>query len=224
MPIKTGKFITFEGGEGVGKSLLIRNIAKQLEALNTPHILTYEPGGTPVADDLRKMFKQQYSGDAMLPLTELFVVSAARSQHIGKIIQPALRSGSWVLCDRFYDSTRVYQGILPQIPEKTVEEILAISTFATNPDLTLLLDCDVDISIERITKRIETLKAAGYAQDIDRYDLADRSFHTKLREAFLAIARKFPDRFLILDASQPPDRILQHAMAALKKRFGPQIS
>jgi dTMP kinase len=213
-----GKFISVEGGEGVGKSLFSKLLNEALSDRGITVVTSHEPGGTPLAQKIRELFKNPPEDDPILPKTELFLVSAARAQHLGRKINPALKRGDWVLCDRFFDSTRVYQGIMGGLPEDTIESILTASTDGVIPDLTFLLDCDTELALARIGSR--NSGAAKDSLEQDRFDSATREWHEKLKSAWLKIANLFPDRIVVLDASLAPEALLSEALIIMAKKIG----
>lgn len=147
--------------------------------------------------------------------TESLLVSAARAQHVGRLIQPALDAGKWVLCDRFADSTRVYQGALGGIASAALEAMIQFSTDGLEPDLTFLLDLDVQAAQARLSRRV-----AARADAIERYDEEASDFHARLREAYLELGKKFSSRLVILDASQAPEDVAAAALRIVGERFG----
>jgi len=209
------RFITLEGGEGVGKSTLASGLVRWLDTRGVQILQTREPGGTPIADEIRRVFKSPPAGEDITPETEALLVSAARAQHVAKVIKPALTSGQWVLCDRFADSTRVYQGLFGGVGINEVERLIKFSTGGLEPDLTFLLDCDVTITAGRIGAR----GADPKGDDVVRYDQAGHQVLDRLRQAFRKLAGFYPARFYILDASLPPEKVLQDACAELERRW-----
>ncbi len=185
-------FITFEGGEGAGKTTQIRRLKARLEGLALACHLTREPGGTPGAELIRELILdgQRPPLDA---LTETLLFYAARANHLVDGIRPALLRGEWVLCDRFSDSTRVYQGVLGAVPRDTLELLEALVVAETKPDLTIILDIPTDIGIERATAR----RGAHHA---DRFESETHEFHEKLRQGFLELAREHPQRISVVSA------------------------
>ncbi|APJ03982.1 dTMP kinase [Silvanigrella aquatica] len=176
-------FIVFEGGEGVGKSTQLELLCKALKHQGIACTLTREPGGTPFAEDIRALFKQVNAHhDAPLPLTELLLVSAARAQHIKKVIQPDLDKGNFVLCDRFLDSTYVYQSMLGKIDKKTVDNISQIILENIMPDLTFVFIADPQRAIERIKNEKK--------RENDRLDTAQSNIHFKIKDCYLEIFNK----------------------------------
>jgi dTMP kinase len=191
-----GLFITFEGGEGCGKSTQSRLLLKKLERQNIPAVLTHEPGGTALGDEIRKVLKKKRDS-FISPQAELFLLAASRVQLLAEIIRPALEEGKVVVCDRFTHSTLVYQGYGRGLDLTTVETVNNIATQDLKPDLTILLD----ISPEQGLARKRSLK--------DRFELEDLSFHRRVREGYLKIAAAEPDRWLVIDASLPKRKIAQ---------------
>jgi dTMP kinase len=216
MPQMTaGYFITLEGGEGVGKSTLIKGIVSWLNSRSIKALQTREPGGTPIANEIRRIFKDPPAGDEITSETEALLVSAARSQHVSKVIQPALKNGQWVISDRFADSTRVYQGLFGGVPMNELENLIKFSTGGLEPHLTFLLDCEVDVSSKRLSARGSSTTTDD---DTARYDLAGRQVHERLRQGFRKVAGFFPSRFYILDASKPPEEVLRDACQEIERR------
>lgn len=209
------RFITLEGGEGVGKSTLMRGLKSWLEARHIEVVQTREPGGTPLADQIRRIFKSPPDDDEITSETEALLVSAARAQHVAKVVKPALAKDAWVLCDRFADSTRVYQGLFGGVPLNELEWLIRFSTGGIEPDLTFLLDCDVALTAARIGGRGTDMND----DDTARYDLAGQQVHERLRQGFRRIAGFYPARFFILDASLSPEIVLKDACAELERRW-----
>ncbi len=191
-----GLFITFEGGEGCGKSTQSRLLLKKLEQQNIPAVLTHEPGGTALGDEIRKALKRKRSS-FISPQAELFLLAASRVQLLAEIIRPALEEGKVVVCDRFTHSTLVYQGYGRGLDLTIVETVNTIATQDLKPDLTILLD----ISPEQGLARKRSLK--------DRFELEDLSFHRRVREGYLKMAAAEPDRWLVIDASLPKRKIAE---------------
>ncbi len=208
------RFISIEGGEGVGKSLFIRKLSEALKERQLDHLLTREPGGTLLGDRVRQLFLAPPEGEALSARAELLLISAARSQHVNLKIKPALAQGRWVLCDRFYDSTRVYQGQLAGIASQELESIIAYSIDGCHPHLTFVLDCPATVAMQRVA-----IRAGAEAGPMNRYDGGSVAFYEKLRSAYLDLARAFPERVRVLDASQNPDQLLQDALAVLPQAW-----
>jgi dTMP kinase len=209
-----GRFISVEGGEGVGKSLFISLFTKRLNAQGILHALTREPGGTGIADRIREIFANPPAGEQLTTSAELMLVSAARSQHTTLFIRPKLLERVWVISDRFADSSRVYQGIVGGISSDFVESVVQQTTGGLEPDLTFVLDCPVDVSLRRIQGR-----AASGQDGAHRYDGAKLEVHKLIREGFLAIGEKFPKRIRILNAARRPEEVADEAIAIVKELF-----
>ena len=206
----SGIFVSVEGGEGVGKSVFCTELSRRLTSLSLKVELTHEPGGTPMAQEIRKLFLNPIEGEVLDPLTEIFLVSAARAQHISHKIRPWLKSGSWVISDRYYDSTRVYQGRLGGLAPSVVENVIMTSVDGMHPHVTFLLDCDTDTVMARLAKRHGD-------SDRNRFDGAAKDVQKKLRDSFCSLA-KDSDRIVVLDASQSPQQVVEEAVAVLKER------
>lgn len=206
----TGKFITFEGGEGSGKSTQLQLLSQALDASGIPHVMTREPGGSPGAEAIRKLL---VSGDkdTWEPVTETLLFYAARLDHVNRIIKPALAEGKVVICDRFADSTRVYQGIGKGVSEAYIGELhrLALDHFA--PDLTLVFDIDPAVGLKRAAER---------RGDENRFESMDIDFHHRIRAGFLAIAREEPQRCAVLDAAQEKVVLHMQVLNLLEQRLG----
>lgn len=208
-----GKFITLEGGEGVGKTTLIKSVGAWLESMGKRVVMTREPGGTALGDGIRQLFKSPPEGEVISAEAEALLVSAARAQHVTQVIRPALARGEWVLCDRFADSMRVYQGLLNGVALNDVEWLIQFSTGGVLPDITFLLDCDVDTSLRRISE------ASLSRDDATRFDHAERHVHERLRGSYRKVAGFFPGRFYILEGGQPPQQVFESARLELSRRW-----
>lgn len=206
---KQGRFITFEGGEGTGKSTQAKRLLAALEARNIPAIVTREPGGSPGAEEIRKLLVQ---GDPARwnPLTEALLFYAARADHSERTIKPALAKGQWVISDRFSDSSYAYQGGGRGLARETVRRIESIAIADFKPDLTLILDIDPKIGLERAIKRRgkET-----------RFEEMDIEFHERMRKSFLDIAKRSPDRCVVIDANQDVAAVEEAIFQVVKKRY-----
>lgn len=205
----SGRFITLEGGEGTGKSTQSRRLVKALEARGVACVATREPGGSPGAEDIRKLLVTGEPGrwDA---LTEMLLLFAARADHVARTIRPALDSGKFVICDRFTDSTYAYQGVGRGTPRETIRRIESVVLEDFKPDLTLILDLPVDTSL---------LRALARGSDESRYEKFDVQFHERLRQAFLDIARRAPERCIVIDATGSEDDVAQAIWDAVARRF-----
>ncbi|MEI6210891.1 MAG: dTMP kinase [bacterium] len=205
-------FITFEGPEGSGKSTQIRLLDEQLRARGMPTLLTREPGGTPTGEAIRRLLQHEASDAEMAHRTEVLLFCASRSQIVEQVIRPALGQGTWVLCDRFTDSTLAYQGYGRGF---ALDELRALNRFATGglvPDLTLLLDIPVDESFRRIAAR---------ASAIDRIERAEQVFHERLRAGYLELAAAEPLRFRVLSSARPAGQTAALVWQAVLDRFEP---
>src|SRR5581483_7523410 len=194
----TGKFSTLEGGEGTGKSTQGKRLARALEDKGLPVLLTREPGGSPGAEEIRALLVNGAPGrwDAM---TETLLMYAARADHVGRSIGPALLAGKWVVFDRFSDSTYAYQGAGRGLERETIRRLDALVLDDFKPDLTLVLDLDVEVGLKRAAAR------SGAAEN--RFEQFDRDFHQRLRQAFQDISRRHPDRCILIDASGSEDEV-----------------
>ena len=191
-----GLFIAFEGGEGCGKSTQSRLLLKKFERQNIRAVLTHEPGGTALGNELRKALKRK-GGSFISPQAELFLVAASRAQLVAEVIRPALEEGRVVICDRFTYSTLVYQGYGRGLELSFVEKVNNIATGNLKPDLTILLD----ISPEQGLARKQSLR--------DRFELEDLSFHRRVREGYLRMVAAESERWLLIDASLPKAKIAE---------------
>ncbi|MCA0405697.1 MAG: dTMP kinase [Proteobacteria bacterium] len=205
-----GIFITFEGGEGGGKSTQVRRLAEELTVAGRDVVITREPGGTPYAEAIRKVLLSPESpGDA---LTEALLFAAARRDHVRALIEPALAAGKVVLCDRFTDSTRAYQG--GRLPDATIEGIISLATAGLTPDLTLLLD----ISPEKGLARAKARSSAT-----DAFEREGLKFHKEVRERFLELSEKEPLRFAVIDAAATEDAVAQEIHDAVFLHLGDRL-
>ncbi len=188
-------FITFEGGEGCGKSVQSKTLYERLCNEGAPAILTYEPGGTPLGDEICRLLKWNTDLD-ITPLAELLLFNASRSQLVDKLIKPNLEEGKVVICDRFADSTSVYQGYGRGLDIEVVRTINDTATQGLHPNLTILLDLSVDTGFKRKNNNRQ-----------DRFENEDTTFHEKVRQGYLELAAEEPERWLVIDASQSKEII-----------------
>jgi dTMP kinase len=189
--MKQGVFITFEGIEGCGKSTQAKRLGKTLDRRGIAHVMTFEPGGTAIGRHVRRVLLDSRN-KALTPLSELMLYAADRAQHVEEIIKPTLRSGKWVICDRFSDATVVYQGAARGQDKKLIRLLNNVVTQGIRPHLTFLLDCPVEVGLGRALGR--NMKGQ------DRFEREALSFHRKVRNGYLDLARKNKKRFVILDA------------------------
>jgi dTMP kinase len=208
-----GKFLTFEGGEGTGKSTQAAMLALRLESLGIGVKLTREPGGSPGAEIMRHVL---LSGVAKPfgPEAEAILFAAARSDHVRCTILPALTAGQWVICDRFADSTRVYQGVLGDVDHRFIKALERISVGDLRPDLTFVLDVPAELGLQRAAGR-----RGGSSPD--RFEAETIDFHERLRQAYLMLAAAEPDRCVIVDAGAPKKMVAQRIWQAVSKRLQP---
>jgi dTMP kinase len=212
-----GCFITFEGGEGAGKSTQIDRLRKRLEQLAQPVLVTREPGGSPYAEEIRSFILGGHAKH-LGPFAEALLFAAARIDHLDKTIAPALASGTHVLCDRFADSTRAYQGSLGKVDKVLIDDLERVSLKGMKPDLTLILDLPAETGLARAGER-----RARKGEGVDRFEKEDISFHQSLRQAFLAIARSAPERCVVINADQAPEEVETAIWAAVRERL-PQLA
>jgi dTMP kinase len=205
-----GTFITLEGGDGAGKSTLIRFLTSKLENIGREVVTTREPGGSPIAEAIREIILH-VDHTAMDPLTEALLYAASRRQHLAEKVLPALGRGAVVLCDRFVDSSLVYQGYARGLGIEAVGEINRFATEGRMPDVTLYLDLDPEVGLSRI-------EASGRRQ-ADRLDLEGLDFHRRVREGYHKVASMFPERFVTLDASQESSRLAEEAWRHLSEKL-----
>ena len=208
--LRKGLFITVEGGEGSGKTSLLRHLSANLSQHGFSCIQTREPGGTPVAEELRSLLLSVQKGVDMLPLTELLIILAARLEHVEKVISPALNAGTTVLCDRYVDSTMAYQaygrGYSPDRVWSLSTDIVPLL-----PDVTFYLDVSPEVALARLEKRQKGVR--------DRLEAESLFFHERVRQGFLMMAERYPDRIVVLDASLSEDALAQSAITILDRTF-----
>ena len=190
----TGLFITFEGGEGCGKSTQIAALKARLEAIGKTVVQTREPGGTALGESVRSLLQHDDAGQGMSPEAELLLFAASRAQHVRELIAPAIAQGQIVLCDRFLDSTTVYQGVARAIDSKKVDTINQFAIGDTKPDLTILIDLPPEIGLARVHARSDG--------QLDRMENEAIEFFQAVRQGYLDLAKSEPKRFLVLDGSQ----------------------
>lgn len=204
-----GRFITLEGGEGAGKSTQARRLSERLRAQGLEVVQTREPGGSRGAEAIRDLV---VTGEASRwsPITEALLMFAARSDHLEKTIRPALQSGAWVVCDRFSDSSRAYQGAGGGAPAAFIEQLDATVVAADQPDLTLIFDLPVEEGLQR---------AFGRGLFETRFESKGLAFHQRLRDGFLKIAEANPNRCVVLDATGPEDEVERRVWRVVEARL-----
>lgn len=201
MSQNSGIFITFEGGEGAGKSTLIEGLANKLALLGLPVLKTREPGGTKLGEHIRAMLLQHFQDMPISPRAELFLFLASRAEHIHEVILPAIEDGRIVFCDRFTDSTLAYQGSARNLGIDTLLPFCKFAAHDLEPNVTLYLDIDPKIGLARAKNK-----------DVhDRIESETIAFHQKIREAYHQLAKKFPTRLQIIDANRSPKEVLDEA-------------
>lgn len=211
-----GQFISIEGGEGVGKSTFCKNLKKKLEDRNQKVYLTREPGGTALGMKIREMFLNPPEQKTIHPHSELLLVLASRSQNVVENIIPKLKLGYTVICDRFLDSTTLYQSYLGGIEQAKVKYINDFASAGLVPDITFLLDCSVETSLNRLKQRSMSMGENGKLDKLNRFDELDYSAHTKIRDGFLDIAKSHPNRIHVLDASLSQAEIIHLTLSHLE--------
>jgi len=203
-------FITLEGPEGSGKTTAVETAVKALQEKGYEIVRTREPGGTPIAEQIRNVILDK-ANTSMDPRTEALLYAASRRQHLVEKVWPALKEGKIVICDRYLDSSLAYQGGARGLG---VDEVLNVNLFATEntwPDLTLLFDIKPEVGLARI--------ASNASREVNRLDLEKLEFHNKVRDTFLALAKKYPDRYVIIDASQSREEVAKATLEAIMNRL-----
>ncbi|MEM7192378.1 MAG: dTMP kinase [Pseudomonadota bacterium] len=211
--IEIGRFITFEGGEGSGKSTQAGILAERLAHAGRSVFSTREPGGSPKAEEIREVL---LSGQVAPfgPLAETVLFSVARADHVDNAIQGALQQGQWVVCDRFTDSTRAYQGAAAGVPRSAINALERLTIGALAPDITFILDIPADEGLARVKARAE-------GEELDRFESQELAKHERIRRGFLDIAEEEPDRCIIVDASQPEAMVAEDVWETILRRLNP---
>jgi dTMP kinase len=207
--VAQGRFITFEGGEGAGKSTQLKRLVARLQAGGREVVATREPGGSPGAEAIRELVLKG-NADRWSPVTETLLMYAARRDHVERVIRPALARGAWVVCDRFADSTRAYQGAAGGTDPALIAALETYILEGTRPDLTLIFDLPVQVGLERAHQRAGTEM---------RFESKGQAFHERLREGFLAIAKAEPGRCTVIDATGDLDTVEGRVWAAVDGRL-----
>jgi dTMP kinase len=203
-------FLTFEGIEGSGKTTQIRRLSEYLKTRGVPHRVTREPGGTPLADEIRSLLLSPRK-EAVFPETELLLYEAARAQHVRGVILPSLASGQAVLCDRFFDATTAYQGFSRGIEALRIEWLNGFASGGLTPDLTFLLDVSPEDGFIRVH---------GRGMLLDRMEVESLEFHRKVREGYLRLQARDPGRILLIDGSLAADDVFRRIRETVSARFG----
>lgn len=201
----TARFITIEGGEGVGKSTNIQLITARLSKAGIDYVLTREPGGTPLAEKVRDLLLNEHE-EVVAEMTELLLIFAARAQHLKLVIEPALKAGKWVVCDRFTDATYAYQGGGRGLSKSTIAELETLVQGSLRPDLTYLLDLAPDIGLARASKRAA----------LDRFELEKIEFFERVRASYLERAAQEPERCVVIDAAAELEQVQTAILAHLE--------
>jgi dTMP kinase len=207
-PLTPGRFITLEGIEGAGKTTVVKFVREFLEARGLRVCLTREPGGTPLAERVRQLVLDR-QGEPITPVTETLLMFAARGLHVENLIRPALERGEWVVCDRFTDATRAYQGAGRGVSSEWIEQLAAQVQRGLKPDCTLLLDLPVSTGLERVRQR-------SGATPTDRFEEEPAKFFERVRDAYLALARAEPQRIRIVNASGNVQEVQREVAAVLE--------
>jgi dTMP kinase len=210
--VKQGRFITIEGGEGVGKSTQLAALREWLTARIDDVVFTREPGGTPRAEKIRELLLAA-TDEPMPPTAELLLMFAARATHLENVIRPALQRGAWVVCDRFTDATYAYQGGGRGMDMQQIAVLEALVQRDLHPDLTLLLDAPLDLTSVRAQRRNSDVGV------VDRFELEQRAFFERVRDAYLIRARSFPERIAVIDASGSIESVASAMRATIEHRL-----
>lgn len=210
--MKQGRFITIEGGEGVGKSTQLAALREWLTARIDDVVFTREPGGTPRAEKIRELLLAA-TDEPMPPTAELLLMFAARATHLENVIRPALQRGAWVVCDRFTDATYAYQGGGRGMDMQQIAVLEALVQRDLHPDLTLLLDAPLDLTSVRAQRRNSDMGV------VDRFELEQRAFFERVRDAYLIRARSFPERIAVIDASGSIESVASAMRATIEHRL-----
>lgn len=203
-------FITFEGPEGSGKTSVAHKVCEMLQKDGYSVIFTREPGGTPIAEQIRNVILDK-NNKLLDPRAEALLYAASRRQHLVEKVWPALKEGKIVICDRFIDSSLAYQGGARNLGINNVLNVNLFATENTYPDLTLLLDIDPELGLKRI--------AANASREVNRLDLEQLDFHRKVRKTFLELAKRYKNRYVIIDASEKLDSVVKKAYEAITKKL-----
>lgn len=207
-----GKFITFEGPEGGGKSTHIKRLAARLQSLGYEVLLTREPGGTPTGEAIRGILQHEQSGEGICPEAELLLFEASRAQLVQTVILPALKRGVWVLCDRFIDSTTAYQGYGRGFDLETISLLNTYAMGPCLPDLTIIMEVDVKTGRERLAQRNLDLNTTS-----DRIEREATDFHERVHGGFLDLAKRWPDRIKVVNAMRDPEDVAGDIWALMQQ-------
>lgn len=206
-----GTLISFEGSEGSGKTTQVSRIAERLEDAGYEVVVTREPGGTAIGEEIRHLLMHSDAGEQMHPETELLLFAASRAQIVRQVIMPALEAGKVVLCDRFLDSTTVYQGVGRKISAEPVHVINSFAVGNLMPDVTVICDIPAEIGMTRVKHRVSEMS--------DRMEQENIEFYKLVREGYLVLAKAMPERFLVVDATKPREQVEEDIWNGLQRRF-----
>jgi len=207
-------FITLEGIEGCGKTTQLQRLARRLEVKGHKITVTREPGGCPIADQIRNILLDA-DNRAIVPMTELLLYAAARAQHVREVIAPVLEEGGIVLCDRFTDATIAYQGYGRKLDLDVINRLNELATAGIRPDMTILLDCEAETGLNRAISRINSTKGARE----ERFELESLQFHNRVRDGYLELARQEPERFVLINAEAGISETEEAIAAAVLERI-----
>lgn len=207
-----GMLISFEGSEGSGKTTQIGLVSERLAEKGLDLVVTREPGGTAVGESIRHLLKHSESGNGICPETELLLFAASRAQLVREVIAPAMRDGKTVLCDRYLDSTTVYQGVARNISDDPVQTINRFAIGDRVPDLTVVIDVPANVGMERVKRRASDLP--------DRMEQENIEFYDQVREGYLILAKNLPERFVVIDGNKPPEAVAEAIWEQLCLRLG----
>jgi dTMP kinase len=210
-PGSRGRLISFEGAEGSGKSTQIARLTTRLEKKGHQVVVTREPGGTEIGEEIRHLIIHNSKSNAMSAEAELLLFAASRAQLVRELIMPSLDQGRIVVCDRYLDSTTVYQGVARRLSLDPVHQINQFAVGHVMPDLTVVLDVPAEVSVERIRQRVTDLP--------DRMERENIEFYRKVREGYLLLAHSLPERFFVVDGTQPPEKIERLIWKAVNERL-----
>lgn len=207
--MKRGYFITFEGGEGAGKSIQVEILASHLREEGFPIVVTREPGGTRIGEQIRSITHNQENVD-MEATTEAYLMAAARAQHVTQIIEPALAAGKIVLCDRYVDSSIAYQGYGRKLGAETIKSLNMLAVNGAVPDFTILLDISPEVGLKRRAKS---------RKGVDRLDMQQKDFYTRVHLGYLALAKQEPNRYVVIDAGKSIETVAGAVWESVKRNL-----
>jgi len=222
---KKGFFISFEGGEGGGKSTQTRRLKGVLKKHRIPFLVTLEPGGTPIGKKIRDLVLNP-KNKKLSSRAELYLYVADRAQHVEEVIQPALSAGKVVITDRYADSSTVYQGMCRKLGTDWTEQLNDFATEGLYPDLVIVLDVPETVGLARVRARLTTdpkLLGKRRVVKMDRLEREKASFHRKVRKGFIALAKQHPNRISIIDATRPPEEVSQQILQLISQRWGKKL-